>query len=200
MLLLHPAAGRAFLAILACACEKLSARRFAEYLSLAQVPQLDGTRREFTFVVPDDLPAGLPAQLLSRRPDLRQAENELHAATAQIGVAIGTRFPYLSLGVTSFFGVVSPELGHLFDSDDPSQNLFSVGPFAELPLFTSGAGQGNVDAARARARQAELSYRRAVLQALREVSNALVASDRVREDPWRFPDGEGGRLLQLLLP
>jgi len=49
----HPA-GRAFLAILACACEKLSARRFAEYLSLAQVPQLDGTSREFTLVVPDD--------------------------------------------------------------------------------------------------------------------------------------------------
>ena len=49
----HPA-GRAFLAILACACEKLSARRFAEYLSLAQVPQLDGTRPEFSFVVPDD--------------------------------------------------------------------------------------------------------------------------------------------------
>jgi CRISPR/Cas system-associated exonuclease Cas4 (RecB family) len=49
----HPA-GRAFLAILACRCEKLSARRFAEYLSLAQVPQLDGTTREFNFVVPDD--------------------------------------------------------------------------------------------------------------------------------------------------
>jgi ATP-dependent helicase/nuclease subunit B len=49
----HPA-GRAFLAILACRCEKLSARRFAEYLSLAQVPQLDGAKREFDFVVPDD--------------------------------------------------------------------------------------------------------------------------------------------------
>src|SRR6185295_13090 len=49
----HPA-GRAFLAILACACEKLSARRFAEYLSLAQVPQVGGSRREFDFIVPDD--------------------------------------------------------------------------------------------------------------------------------------------------
>lgn len=49
----HPA-GRAFLAMLACRCEKLSARRFAEYLSLAQVPQLDGSRREFSFVIPDD--------------------------------------------------------------------------------------------------------------------------------------------------
>ncbi len=49
----HPA-GRAFLAVLACACEKLSARRFAEYLSLAQVPDLSGARREFDFIVPDD--------------------------------------------------------------------------------------------------------------------------------------------------
>ncbi len=54
----HPA-GRAFLAILACACEKLSARRFAEYLSLAQVPQLDAPRREFDFIVPEDEALGL---------------------------------------------------------------------------------------------------------------------------------------------
>ena len=133
-----------------------------------------------TFYVPDDLPAGLPAQLLSRRPDVRQAENELHAATAQVGVAMGSRFPYLSLGVTSFFGIVSPELSHLFDGDDPAQDLFSVGPFAELPIFQSGGGQGGVDAARARVQQAELSYRRTVLQALREVSNALVSTDKVR--------------------
>jgi multidrug efflux system outer membrane protein len=134
-----------------------------------------------TFIVPESLPAGLPAQLLSRRPDVRQAENELHAATAQVGVALGTRFPYLSIGVTSFFGIVSPELSHLLDGNDPATDLFSVGPFAEMPIFTGGSAQGNVDAARARARQAELAYRSAVLQALREVSNALVASDKVRE-------------------
>ena len=134
-----------------------------------------------TFYIPDDLPAGLPAQLLSRRPDVRQAENELHAATAQIGVALGSRFPYLSIGVTSFLGIVSPELSHLFDGDNPAQDLFSIGPFAELPIFQSGGGQGGVDAARARAQQAELSYRRAVLQALREVSNALVSTDKIRE-------------------
>jgi len=134
-----------------------------------------------TFYVPNDLPAGLPAQLLERRPDVRQAENELHAATAQIGVAMGSRFPYLSLGVTSFFGLVSPELSHLFDGNNPAQELFAIGPFADVPIFQSGRGQGNVDTARARALQAELVYRRTVLQALREVSNALVSTDKVRE-------------------
>jgi multidrug efflux system outer membrane protein len=143
-----------------------------------KIPRIGSPR---AFYVPDELPVGLPAQLLSRRPDLRQAENELHAATAQIGVALGSRFPYLSFGVTSFFGNVSPELSKLFSGDDPAQNLFSVGPFAEIPIFQSGAGQGNVDSARARAHQAELSYRGTVLQALREVSNALVATDKIRE-------------------
>jgi len=143
-----------------------------------KIPRIQSSRN---FDVPDTIPVGLPSQLLARRPDLRQAENELHAATAQIGVALGSRFPYLSIGVTSFFGLVSPELSHLFDGDNPAQELFSVGPFADMPIFTSGGGQGNVDTAHARARQAELSYRRAVLQALREVSNALVSTDKVRE-------------------
>ncbi|HEU4938633.1 MAG TPA: PD-(D/E)XK nuclease family protein [Vicinamibacterales bacterium] len=61
----HPA-GRAFLAILACACEKLSARRFAEYLSLAQVPQLTGDRVEFEFIVPDDEALSVVADAASR--------------------------------------------------------------------------------------------------------------------------------------
>jgi multidrug efflux system outer membrane protein len=143
-----------------------------------KIPRIGSPR---VFYVPDELPVGLPAQLLSRRPDLRQAENELHAATAQIGVALGSRFPYLSFGVTSFFGNVSPELSKLFSGDDPAQDLFSVGPFAEIPIFQSGSGQGNVESARARAQQAELSYRSTVLQALREVSNALVATDKIRE-------------------
>lgn len=131
--------------------------------------------------MPPELPVGLPAALLTRRPDLRQFENLLHAATARIGVAVGSRFPYLNIGVTSFFGLVSPELDALLNSDDPSQELFSVGPFASAPLWQSGAGSGNVAAARAQALQAELGYRGAVLQALREVSDALIATGKVRE-------------------
>jgi len=143
-----------------------------------KIPRIQSPRN---FEVPEAIPVGLPSQLLSRRPDLRQAESELHAATAQVGVAMGSRFPYLTIGVTSFFGLVSPELSRLFDGKDPATELFSVGPFADVPIFQSGGGQGNVDTARARAQQAELSYRRAVLQALREVSNALVSVDKVRE-------------------
>ena len=73
----HPA-GRAFLAILACACEKLSARRFAEYLSLAQVPQLDGSPREFLFTVPDD-------EVLEnvRQPD----ESTSHVSTSHVSTS-----------------------------------------------------------------------------------------------------------------
>ena len=102
-------------------------------------------------------------------------------ATARIGVALASRFPYLNIGITSFFGLVSPELGALLDDEDPAAELFSIGPFVDIPIWQSGAGTGNVEAARAQARQAELLYRRAVLQALREVSDALVSTGRVRD-------------------
>ena len=133
-----------------------------------------------TFAVPDDIPVGLPAQLLARRPDLRQLENELHAATANVGVAEATRFPYLSIGLTSFFGLISPELGRLLDGDDPAQELFSVGPFVSMPIYQSGYGTGNVEVARAQLKQSELAYRSGVLQALRETADALVVTDKTR--------------------
>jgi multidrug efflux system outer membrane protein len=147
----------------------------AEPGPVAPTPQLSG------FVVPDDIPVGLPAQLLARRPDLRQLENELHAATASVGVAEATRFPYLSLGLTSFLGLISPELSRLLDGDDPAQDLFSIGPFVNMPLYQSGFGTGNVEVAKAQLRQSELAYRRGVLQAYRETADALVVTDKTRE-------------------
>lgn len=132
------------------------------------------------FPVPADIPVGLPAQLLARRPDLRQLENQLHAATANIGVAKASRFPYLSIGLTSFYGVVSPEISQLLSGSDPAASLFSVGPFVDLPVFQSGRGIGNVEVAQAQFRQSELAYRRGVLQAYREVADALVVTDQGR--------------------
>ena len=133
------------------------------------------------FPVPAEIPAGLPAQLLQRRPDLRQLENELHAATANVGVAEASRFPYLSIGLTSFFGLISPELSRLLDGDDPAAELFSVGPFVDMPIYQSGRGTGNVEVARAQLKQSDLAYRRGVLQAYREVADALVSVDKVRD-------------------
>jgi multidrug efflux system outer membrane protein len=132
------------------------------------------------FPVPDPLAAGLPAQLLTRRPDLRQLENELHAATASVGVAEADRFPYLSIGLTSFLGIISPELGRLLDGDDPGEQLFSIGPYVDMPVFSSGRGIAGVDVAESQARQAELAYRRGVLNAYREVADALIVTDKSR--------------------
>lgn len=132
------------------------------------------------FAVPATIPVGVPAQLLARRPDLRQLENELHAATANVGVAEANRFPYLSIGLTSFFGLVSPELGSLLDGDDPASELFSVGPFVDMPIFQSGGGTASVDVAGAQLVQSELAYRRGVLNAYREAADALVSTDKVR--------------------
>ncbi len=135
----------------------------------------------FVFPIPDDIPVGLPAQLLARRPDLRQLENELHAATANVGVAEASRFPYLSLGLTSFFGVISPDLGKLLNGNDPAQELFSVGPFVNMPLYQSGYGTGTVEVSQAQLKQSELAYRSGVLQAYRETADALAVTDKTRD-------------------
>jgi multidrug efflux system outer membrane protein len=138
------------------------------------------TSQPFAFAIPDDIPVGLPAQLLARRPDLRQLENELHAATANVGVAEANRFPYLSIGLTSFFGVISPELGNLLNGKDPAQELFSIGPFVSMPIYQSGFGTGTVEVSKAQLQQSELAYRRGVLQAYRETADALVVTDKTR--------------------
>jgi multidrug efflux system outer membrane protein len=90
------------------------------------------------FPVPAEIPVGLPAQLLSRRPDLRQLENELHAATANVGVAEANRFPYLSIGSHRFSGS-SARHGRLLDGDDPAADLFSIG---RTCIYQSGQGAG----------------------------------------------------------
>jgi multidrug efflux system outer membrane protein len=154
---------------------------FLQFL-LGNPPEEVGRSQPPTAVaVPPDIPVGLPAQLLERRPDVRALENNLHAATAQIGVAEASRFPYLTIGLTSFFGLVSPELARVVDNDDPSQEVFTVGPSLDMPIFQSGRGTATVEAARAVQRQAELAYRSGVLQALREVADSLVATEQVRD-------------------
>jgi multidrug efflux system outer membrane protein len=130
--------------------------------------------------VPPQVPAGLPAQLLERRPDVRAAENQLHAAVAQIGVAEANRFPFPTIGLTAALGVVNPKLADLF-SGTSNTNFTSWGPAASIPLLDFGRAGANYDSALAQARLAEASYRATVLQSVREVSDALVASEQVVE-------------------
>ncbi len=119
--------------------------------------------------LPPDVPPGLPSTLLERRPDIRQAEQLLIAANAGVGVAKADFFPRLSL--TGFFGLVSPELGSLFDG---KSKTWSVGSGLLGPIFQGGRIRRGYEAAQARRRQAQISYEATTANAFGEVSRALV--------------------------
>jgi len=118
--------------------------------------------------IPPLPPAGLPSQLLERRPDVRQAEATLAAATELIGVAKAAQFPTLSL--TGSLGVQSAELDSLFT---PGAKVWSVGLGLLGPIIDSGRYAARTEQAQARARQAEAGYQKAVETAFREVADAL---------------------------
>ena len=120
------------------------------------------------------VPAGLPSSLLERRPDVRQAELQLAAATARIGVAEALRFP--QIGLTASGGVASTSLGDLLTS-----GTWSVGGSLVQPILNAGRNRSRVALAEAQAEEATLVYQATVLQSLREVSDALVAYERRRE-------------------
>ena len=131
---------------------------------------LDGQR------MPPEVPAGLPSELLERRPDVRQAEQKLIAANARIGEAKAEFFPQISL--TGMFGVESVSLSNLFTG--PSR-VWQGGPTMTIPLFTAGRITGNIKAQEAREQQALIQYQHAIEQAFREVEDALVFHRKARE-------------------
>ncbi len=118
-------------------------------------------------VVPT-VPAGLPSALLERRPDLRQAEQKLVGANANIGVAKAAFFPQLSL--TALFGRASPEVSALTGG---TATIWAVAGMLSGPIFEGGKNLSNYRVSKARWEQAKLQYEQAVLTALREVSDAL---------------------------
>jgi multidrug efflux system outer membrane protein len=114
------------------------------------------------------VPAGLPSDLLARRADIRQAEQQLIAANASIGAARAAFFPRISL--TAGLGTVSNELADLFKSG--SWGL-SLAPQAVLPIFDAGRNQANLEAANATRAIAVAQYEKAIQTAFREVADAL---------------------------
>jgi outer membrane protein, multidrug efflux system len=120
-------------------------------------------------LAPPAVPAGLPSELLTRRPDVRQAEAQLVAANAQIGVAKAQLFPQVTL--SGFAGVGGTVIsGQTFGP----LGIFSALPVITLPIFNAGALAAGVDLADAQTQQAVLQYQQTILQALREVSDGLV--------------------------
>jgi multidrug efflux system outer membrane protein len=124
--------------------------------------------------LPPEVPAGVPALLLERRPDLIQAEETLVAANARVGQALADYFP--RIGLTALAGSVSAELSDLLHS---ATDVWSVGGSALGPLFTFGQTTYTWRAAQAASDASRAAYEGAVLNSLREVSDALTAREKL---------------------
>ncbi|MDA8138178.1 MAG: efflux transporter outer membrane subunit [Desulfobacteraceae bacterium] len=125
---------------------------------------------------PPEVPAGIPSDLLRRRPDIRVAEARIHGATARIGVATADFFPKFT--ITGSIGYRSNDFGSLFDW---SNHFWSFGPSAVWHLFQSGQIRANVEVQKALQEQEMLTYRQTVLGALQEVENSLVAATKEQQ-------------------
>ncbi len=126
---------------------------------------------------PEDVPAGLPSDLLLRRPDLRAAEQALVAANANIGVARAAYFPAISL--TAALGLQSDELGDLFDTG--LSKAWSYSPSLAAPIFNAGKIRAGVRVAEAQRKGALADYEKAIQNAFREVDDALAGVRHLRE-------------------
>lgn len=127
-------------------------------------------------LTPPAIPAGIPSQLLERRPDIIQAEQALIAANAQVGAAKAAYFPKISL--TAALGAASTDIGRLFT---PGSELWSAAGQVVAPLLNFGQISGQVKQAEAQQQQALFQYRQAVLTGFREVEDALTKTTRGRE-------------------
>ncbi len=121
---------------------------------------------------PADLPPGVPSQLLERRPDIEQAEAQLMAANANIGVARAQFFPNLTLSGQA--GAGGANFANLFSA------VIGTGEIAQ-PLWTFGRLRGQLQLSEAQKQEMVLNYQRTILGAFRDVSNALIAAQKTRE-------------------
>jgi multidrug efflux system outer membrane protein len=125
-----------------------------------------------------EIPAGLPSALLERRPDIRRAEADLHAATAAVGVRIGDALPKLAL--TGIGGVASRDLGNITGT---AEGVYNFGAGLDIPIpILGGAAQLNaIDAAKGRVKELAAGYEKVVMNALREVSDALISVEELKQ-------------------
>jgi multidrug efflux system outer membrane protein len=122
------------------------------------------------------VPAGLPSDLLARRPDIQLAEQALIAANARIGVARGQYFPKIAL--TGDVGQLGTQMGTLFT---PGANFWSIGSTMLTPIFTAGKIAGQVQAAEATQKAALANYQKSIISAFREFEDSLVGNTKTAE-------------------
>ena len=144
-----------------------------------QAASADLTRANVAPIVPDSgaqflaVPAGLPSDLLIRRPDIRQAEQQLIAANANIGAARAAFFPRISL--TANLGRISGQFEGLFGGGNSGMKAWSFGPSVVLPIFDGGRNRANLDVSQASRDMAVSNYEKAIQTAFREVADTLAS-------------------------
>lgn len=124
---------------------------------------------------PQSLPVGLPSRLLERRPDILEAEQQLVAANAQIGVARAQFFPQLSISASG--GVGGTDWSNLFDP--AGHTVYGIGSLAQ-PLFEGGKLRGQLQLSQHQKEELVINYQKTISGAFRDVSNALIALDKTR--------------------
>jgi multidrug efflux system outer membrane protein len=127
-------------------------------------------------MLPPQVPAGLPSVLLERRPDVRETEQLLRSANAQVGESMAEFFP--KIGLTAFLGKISPELSAFTLG---TANAWGAAAEATGPVFEGGRLVGQYRQAKAARDEARLQYQQTVLTAFRDVSDALVSRERLDE-------------------
>jgi outer membrane protein, multidrug efflux system len=156
--------------------QQIATQEDAMAVLLGRNPQPIARDRELDDLATPQVPAGLPSELLTRRPDLRQAEQDLVAANAQIGAARALYFPSISL--TGLFGQQSTQFSQLFKG--PAR-VWSFAGAVTQPIFTAGNISGQVKAAEAAQQQALFTYEKAIQVAFQEVSDSLITLQKTRE-------------------
>ncbi|KND59071.1 RND efflux system, outer membrane lipoprotein CmeC [Candidatus Burkholderia verschuerenii] len=156
--------------------QQIATQENAMAILLGRNPQAIARDRELDDLATPDVPAGLPSDLLERRPDLRQAEQDLIAANAKIGAARALYFPQISL--TGLLGQQSSQFSQLFKG--PARAWSFAGAVTQ-PIFTAGGISGQVKAAEAAQQQALFSYEKAIQSAFQDVDDSLVTMQKTRE-------------------
>jgi NodT family efflux transporter outer membrane factor (OMF) lipoprotein len=144
--------------------------------------------------VPPLVPVGLPSELARRRPDVRMAEAQLHAATANIGVAQAAFYPSVSL--TGSVGLQALEFAPMFGFN---ARQYALGPTVSVPIFEGGQLKATLHLTEARQKEAVITYQQTVLTALHEVDNALTAyrSEQARRQQLIDAVAENHQALDL---
>lgn len=123
--------------------------------------------------VPPQIPVGVPSELARRRPDIREAEAQLHQATATVGVAVADFYPrFLISGSVGLQAIEAKYLGSWYNAGN-----YSFGPYVSLPIFEGGMLHRVLELRQDQQKEAAIAYQRTVLNALHEVDNGLIAYD-----------------------